>query len=86
VASQLQHFTGLIEEYDVDRELHPDGVHSFARNDPKAAARRQPLVMKQARPALPAGVRKLCRVRQFDVACQISNAHSIRYRTKRIRP
>lgn len=64
----LANFPLLVEVDQVDRKLHEKRVDRFARADPEAPTRFQPLVLKQADAPLLTGVRDLYGPAQDEVA------------------
>ena len=47
-AADLEDFPLAIQEHDINREFHPNGVNAFAWNDPQAFSRIQSRMLQQA--------------------------------------
>lgn len=74
ILSDLQYQLLLIQEDNVDGELHPPCVHAFAGSDPQAFARGQAGVLQQPCPSLCAGIRHPDSVAEQNFPGNVSNA------------
>src|SRR5580700_8662129 len=71
VGANLQNLALLVEEHNVDRKLHEEGVHALARHDPQPLARREPGVLQQTLAALRAAIGDIGAVGQHGPASGI---------------
>ena len=72
-APDLENLPLAIQEDDVNREFHPDGVDAFARNDPQAFSGIQSRMLQQAPVTSGGGVGDVGTVRENGAPSLISH-------------
>ena len=48
LTANLEHLALLVQEHDINRELHPDGMYAFTRHNPQAFAGGEPDAAQQS--------------------------------------
>jgi hypothetical protein len=62
-----------IQVDEIDRELHSEGMYTFARNDPQTFSRRKRLTIEKTSSSFRAVVSYTCAVGQFRLSSKIGN-------------
>lgn len=75
ILTDLEYFSVPVEEDNINRELHPEGMDRLARHDPETMAGRQTFMLQQPCPAFRAGVGNTHRIAEDNIFCEISYTH-----------